>query len=85
MESSLLKLNAAIVAGDASETDLIAHNCAGVSANCGMVAVLAPLRELERMGRENQLSGAEPLGADVRREFERIKLFLQEMEVTCGG
>ena len=37
---------------------MIAHNCAGTSANCGMVAVVDHFRELERMGRENQLTGA---------------------------
>jgi two-component system sensor histidine kinase/response regulator len=78
MERDLQKLNTAIAAGNAGEIDLIAHNCSGVSANCGMVAVVAPLRELERMGREGQLTGAAQRGAEVGREFGRIKIFLQE-------
>jgi two-component system sensor histidine kinase/response regulator len=77
MSASLKKLGAAIESGDAGEVDLIAHNCAGVSANCGMIAVVEPLRKLERMGRENQLAGAAVLSAQVGSEFERIRLFLQ--------
>ena len=43
-----------------------------------MVAVVEQLRELERMGRENQLLEAAPLNAQVHIEFERINLFLEE-------
>ena len=63
MSESLERLNAAVASGDTGEVDLIAHNCAGVSANCGMVEVVGPLRELERMGRENRLAGAASLCA----------------------
>lgn len=62
MSENLEKLTAAIEAGDANELDLIAHNCAGTSANCGMVAVVQPLRELERMSRQG-LSPARRLWA----------------------
>jgi len=78
MTENLIKLDTAITFGNAGEVDLIAHNCAGASANCGMVAVVDQLRELERMGRENQLRGAAPMSAQVGIEFERIKLFLAE-------
>ena len=78
MSENLEKLTAAIAAGNASEVDLIAHNCAGTSANCGMVAVVQPLRELERMGREGSLAGAEALGRQVFSEFERVKVFLKD-------
>jgi HPt (histidine-containing phosphotransfer) domain-containing protein len=78
MSESLEKLTTAVESGDAVEVELIAHNCVGVSATCGMSAVVAPLRELERMGRENRLAGAGRLGAQVGREYERVRLFLQE-------
>jgi two-component system, sensor histidine kinase and response regulator len=78
MSENLEKLTAAIEAGNAGDVDLIAHTCAGSSANCGMVAVVEPLRNLERMGRENQLEGAVILGAQINKEFERVKLFLNE-------
>jgi PAS domain S-box-containing protein len=76
MPQSLEKMRLAIEAGDAGEVHLIAHNGGGTSANCGMTAMVAPLRELERMGREKQLSGAVALRAQVCVEFERVKLFL---------
>jgi len=78
MPISLEKLRLAVEAGDASEIHLIAHNSGGTSANCGMTAMVSPLRELERMGREKQLSGATVLNAQVCLEFERVKLFLEE-------
>lgn len=76
MEASLIKLGAAITSGNSSDIDLIAHNCAGTSANCGMVALVNPMLELERMGRENQFAGARFLHAQACREFERVRLFL---------
>ena len=78
MSHNLKRLGVALESEDADEIDLIAHNCCGVSANCGMTAVVAPLRELERMGRENCLQGSKVLGAQVSSEFERIKVFLDE-------
>jgi CheY-like chemotaxis protein/HPt (histidine-containing phosphotransfer) domain-containing protein len=78
MSDSLKKLTAAVESGDAAEVESIAHNCGGVSANCGMSAVVGPLRELERMGREARMSGAEDLGTQVSREYERVRLFLKE-------
>jgi PAS domain S-box-containing protein len=84
MGKSLIKLNAAITAANSHEVNLIAHNCAGTSANCGMVAVVEQLRELERMGRENQLTGATLLNERVGIEFERIKLFLTERFEPLG-
>jgi signal transduction histidine kinase/DNA-binding response OmpR family regulator len=78
MRLNLIRLDQAITSGDAGEVDMIAHNCAGTSANCGMVAVVDQLRELERMGRENKLEGAALLNGQVATEFERIKRFLKE-------
>jgi HPt (histidine-containing phosphotransfer) domain-containing protein len=78
MAESLIKLDAAIAGDNAEEINLIAHNCAGTSANCGMIALVNPFHELERMSRENQLMGAADLSAVVTLEFERVKLFLAE-------
>jgi HPt (histidine-containing phosphotransfer) domain-containing protein len=78
MAENLNKLDLAIASGNAGEVEMIAHNCAGTSANCGMVAVVEPLRELERLGRTNQLAGAASLKAQVGVGFERIKRFLEE-------
>jgi len=84
MPENLEKLRTAIDSGNANDLDAIAHNCAGTSANCGMTALIAPLRELERMGRENRLAGAAVLSEQVDREYERVKLFL-EVSLEQGG
>ena len=78
MSRGLQKLAVAIESGNANDVDLIAHNCAGTSANCGMTAVVSSLKELERMGREKQLAGAGALREQVCREFECVKVFLEE-------
>jgi CheY-like chemotaxis protein/HPt (histidine-containing phosphotransfer) domain-containing protein len=81
---NLAKLITAIADGNAADVNLIAHNCAGTSANCGIVAVVRPLRELERMGRAGSLSGAESLGQQVVSEFQRVKVFLRENLTTVA-
>jgi CheY-like chemotaxis protein len=78
MSESLGKLASAAESGDDRDVRLIAHNCAGVSANCGMVALVGPLRELERMGREGRLEGAAALTARVCTEFAQVKMALAE-------
>ena len=78
MDSNLERLATAIEAGEADEIKMIAHNCAGVSANCGIITMVEPMRELERMGRENQLEGAAALSLQARATFRRVKQFLQE-------
>ncbi len=78
MAESLIRLEAAITCSNAAEVNKIALNCAGASANCGLVAIAAQLRELERMGREKDLRRAAPLKYQVCLDFERLKLFLGE-------
>jgi hypothetical protein len=60
----------------------VAHGCAGMNANCGMLAVVAPLRELERMGRQGNLNEAELMADKVNVGLERIHLFLTAMLET---
>jgi HPt (histidine-containing phosphotransfer) domain-containing protein len=78
MSESLEKLDEAIRDGNASEVNLLAHNCLGVSANCGIVALVEPFRELKRMAEANQLAGSAACSAQARKEFERVRSFLQE-------
>ena len=78
MSESLESLTEAIDAGNVDQVNLIAHNCAGTSANCGIVAVMQPLLTLEEMSRDGSLDGADALGRQVVSEFERVKTFLQE-------
>jgi PAS domain S-box-containing protein len=78
MTKNLVKLDSAITSGNAHEVNMIAHNSVGASMNCGMVAVVDHLRELERMGRENQLTGAATLKTQIGVDFERIESFLED-------
>ena len=83
MSESLEQLDAAVLARDHHEIESIAHNCAGTSANCGMTAVVAPLRELEDAGRKAQLANASPLVAQTRLGFERIREFLKDQTLQA--
>jgi HPt (histidine-containing phosphotransfer) domain-containing protein len=78
MTRSLEELNQSIAAGEVSKVRLIAHNCVGTSANCGMTAVIGPLHRLERNARQGKLEGAGELVVEITEGFERIKLFLNE-------
>ena len=51
----------------------IAHELVGCSACCGVEAFARPLRELERLGHEGELSGAHALHAGVRQKFPRSR------------
>jgi signal transduction histidine kinase/HPt (histidine-containing phosphotransfer) domain-containing protein len=82
MSEELGRLRAAIQSESAAEVITVAHGCAGMNANCGMVAVVAPLRELERMAHEGNLAGANAIANRVTQGFERIDLFLNSMLQT---
>jgi CheY-like chemotaxis protein/HPt (histidine-containing phosphotransfer) domain-containing protein len=78
MSESIPQLDAAIESQDARKLKSIAHSCAGVSANCGMVRVVGPLRDLEQLGDAKNLDGARDLTHIVASEFDRIKVYLRE-------
>ncbi len=84
MSESLAKLDAALIVRDHREVELIAHNCAGTSANCGMTAVVAPLRELEEVGRAARLENASPLVAQTRLGFTRIREFFKDQTLQSA-
>ncbi|MDQ5846261.1 MAG: ATP-binding protein [Acidobacteriota bacterium] len=84
MAEELNRLILAIRSGSAGDVTQLAHGCAGMNANCGMLAVVAPLRELERMGREGNLASAELIAAQVAVGFERIDMFLTALLETEG-
>jgi CheY-like chemotaxis protein len=74
--TNLERLEAAIALQDAETVDLIARNCAGTGSNCGMVAIVDPLREMERLAGENRLDDAAVLLRYISREFARVQSFL---------
>jgi HPt (histidine-containing phosphotransfer) domain-containing protein len=69
-------LDAAIKAGSAKETNLLAHRWSGASATCGILCLLAPLRQLELEAKQGQLSGASELLAQASRELEAVRGWL---------
>lgn len=68
----------AIGASAAGDLNHLAHKCAGSSASCGMNKIVPLLRELERMGKENQLAEAPEIFGLVRAEFQNIQQCLAE-------
>jgi two-component system, sensor histidine kinase and response regulator len=85
MVKNLAKLKAALATGNAREVNFITHGCIGSSASCGMVAVVEPLRKMERRARENRLEDAGALLTDINREFARVRLFLQQNAVVVAA
>jgi CheY-like chemotaxis protein/HPt (histidine-containing phosphotransfer) domain-containing protein len=83
MSTSLENLRDVIASGNCREVHRIAHNCAGVSATCGMATVADLFRRLDRKGSDEDLTGAEDLRQQICAEFERIRLFVSE-NVLCG-
>src|SRR5258708_9632175 len=77
--SELMKdLEAAIQTGTSREVETLAHKYVGANASCGMTAILGSLRELEQMGRSNELSGAAKSYACASEQFNRIRQFLTD-------
>src|SRR5207244_10700878 len=73
MDEQAPLLEAAIAAGDAGEVRRIAHRCAGSVASCGMVGVVPPLRDLERMGKERRLADAPRAFAELERRSRMVR------------
>jgi HPt (histidine-containing phosphotransfer) domain-containing protein len=78
------KLDAAVKAASAKDVEQVAHKLCGSSASCGMTAVVAPLRELERQGREGDLTGSPPALSIVQTQYARVHRFLSEYLESAG-
>ena len=74
---NLALLEAAVTSADHDAIESLAHNCAGTSATCGMVAVVPAFRALEKAAREGSLDHAPALLAEAKKQFERICAFLK--------
>jgi CheY-like chemotaxis protein len=75
------ELNQAIQTNSSGDVARIAHKFVGSSVSCGVDAFTHPLRELERLGREGNLSGAPALFDDIRDKFPRVQsVFTQFVE-----
>ncbi|HEX4646901.1 MAG TPA: response regulator [Verrucomicrobiae bacterium] len=78
------QLKTAIDAGVADDVRRLAHSCAGASATCGMSLMATFLRDLERLGHENNLANAGRLYAQVVAEFHRIRDFLEHHQTSAA-
>lgn len=75
--SQIEEIQTALSAGNAGEVRRVSHSCAGANATCGMDGLVAPMRELERMGNDGDISLAQAQLDMVRAEFIKIKAFLE--------
>jgi signal transduction histidine kinase/DNA-binding response OmpR family regulator len=75
-------LNEAIQTNSSGDVACIAHKLVGSSVSCGVAAFTQPLRELERLGRAGDLSGARALLDDVRYKFPRVQSFFTQFVQT---
>jgi PAS domain S-box-containing protein len=78
----LNELDAAIQAKAGGDVVRLAHKLVGSSISCGVQAFTQPLRELERLGNEGDLSGASPLFDDLRHKFPTVKNAFDEFLKT---
>ena len=77
MSQDLERLATAIQANDMHEVSLIAHNCAGTSATCGMTAIVPPFRSIEKGALAGCLDLAPSYLAEAQKQFARIQSFLK--------
>jgi CheY-like chemotaxis protein/HPt (histidine-containing phosphotransfer) domain-containing protein len=63
-------LRGAINSGSAKDIDHFAHKLVGASLACGMSAMVLPLRELEKRGKENRLENTDALFEQASRHLE---------------
>jgi two-component system, sensor histidine kinase and response regulator len=78
MSLNLAKLDAAVASTNHLEIEMIAHNCAGTSANCGMTALVLPFRQLEDAGRSGCLTIAPTALAQAHRLFKETRAVLEQ-------
>jgi signal transduction histidine kinase/HPt (histidine-containing phosphotransfer) domain-containing protein len=77
-EKQFAQLTQAINRRAASEIRALAHSCVGASATCGMVAVVGPMRELERLGQEGKVEEATTALENSRAAFDMIRGFFDQ-------
>jgi HPt (histidine-containing phosphotransfer) domain-containing protein len=71
-------LGAALQSRSASDVDYLAHKMAGASLSCGMLAMVAPLRELEARGRKGDLTGADGFMAQATANLEIVRASVED-------
>jgi CheY-like chemotaxis protein len=86
-ETRLQALKAAVEQRSPREIYDIAHQSLGSSSTCGMTAIVPALRELQRMGKTGDITGAADQLNVARAAFEQIKPFLHQYldQITKTG
>jgi HPt (histidine-containing phosphotransfer) domain-containing protein len=83
------ELGTAVKTGGASDVDELAHKLAGSSAVCGVAAMVEPLRTLEKLGREDDLAGADQILAEATARLALCRRlladYLAEKSCRSGG
>ena len=74
----IASLSAAVEAASASEIRRWAHKLGGTSATCGMIALVAPLREMEKRSHAGDLSQSATLFGEVVVRLSQMQQFLAE-------
>ena len=73
----LEEMQAAVAEGSAGDVYDLAHKCLGSSTTCGMTAIVPPLKELQRMGKSEDLTGATVQIRAAKVAFQQLKRFLE--------
>ena len=73
----LEEIQTALAEGSAGDVYDLAHKCLGSSTTCGMTAMVAPLRELQRMGKSEDLTDAPNQFSAAKVAFQQLKPFLE--------
>jgi len=71
-------LAAALANQSPKDVNYLAHKLAGASLSCGMTIMVAPLRELETLGRKGDLTGANDFLARATANLETARAAVQE-------
>ena len=80
-EQRIAAIGATVQAADADALRRAAHSFKGSAGNMGALAVADLCRQLEELGRDGTTAGAEPLVAQLRREFDFVEQEIRALEV----
>jgi CheY-like chemotaxis protein len=82
--AQLKELAAAAQSAACKDIERVAHKAAGASATCGMTAIVPLLRQLEKLGRENQPQTTPDLVAQAEQALRQIVAFLDQYLTTLN-
>ena len=80
----IVELTKAVEDKSVHDIHFVAHKLGGSSANCGMMRIVPPLREMERQARDGEIGNAEPLCRQSEEELNLIRNFIVEYVSTAA-